>query len=667
MPFVQDEELLQDFLVEAGELLEQLSEQLVELEHDGQDAELLNAIFRAFHTIKGGAGFLEIKTLVDVCHRAEDVFDALRQGRRSVDANLMDVILRAYDSLLDQMNEIRGGNEPDPVEADLMVQLEQLLAEDDASVAAETVASDISAPVETKSDLSEPMTEGVAPDSEEASIEVPAAEPAVTVSGGEISDDEFEALLDNLHGGSIPGACATANDVAAPETAQAALSDQGVAPSWDFIPEQEAVKTEPVAATPSPMVPEARPATEASAVVRPLAPKKARETGGSISEPTVRVDTRRLDDIMNLVGELVLVRNCLQTLRSGTTDEAIGHAVDNLNLVTSDLQASVMKTRMQPVKKIFGRFPKVVRDLSRSLGKEVRLEMVGEETDLDKNLVEALADPLVHLVRNALDHGIEMPDEREAKGKPRCGVLLLSAQQEGDHILLTIEDDGGGMDANRLKDIAVNRGLLDRDTADRLSDHDAYQLIFAAGFSTKDQISDISGRGVGMDVVKTKINQLNGRLDVVSVLGGGTKIMISLPLTLAIMPTLMVVVSGQVFALPLGSIVETTNLTQINTVDGQEVIMMRQHPLPIIRLQHWLTGKRVDTPHGGHVVIVNLGALRVGLVVDHMLGQEEVVIKPLGAGLHGLKGVAGATITGNGKVSLILDIPGLVQKYAVNM
>ena len=394
---------------------------------------------------------------------------------------------------------------------------------------------------------------------------------------------------------------------------------------------------------------------------------KARQASASTSDATVRVDTRRLDDIRNLVGELVLVRNRLQTLRSGTTDEALSHAVDNLNLVTSDLQASVMKTRMQPVKKIFGRFPKVVRNLSRTLGKEVRLELVGEETDLDKNLVEALADPLVHLVRNALDHGIEMPDEREAKGKPRCGVLILLAQQVGDHILLSIEDDGGGMDADRLKDIAVARGLLDRDTADRLSDHDAYQLIFAAGFSTKEQISDISGRGVGMDVVKTKINQLSGRLDVISALGEGTKIMISLPLTLAIMPTLMVVVSGQVFALPLGSIVETTNLTQINTVDGQEVIMVRQHPLPIIRLQSWLTGQHNEPVQGGHVVIVNLGNLRVGLVVDHMLGQEEVVIKPLGAGLHGLKGVAGATITGNGKVSLILDIPGLVQKYAVNM
>ncbi|MBI1194746.1 MAG: chemotaxis protein CheA [Gammaproteobacteria bacterium] len=664
MPFVQDEELLQDFLVEAGELLEQLSEQLVELEHDAHDSELLNAIFRAFHTIKGGAGFLEIKTLVDVCHRAEDVFDALRQGRRDVDAHLMDVILRAYDNLLEQMNEIRGGNEPEPVDEALISQLEQLLSDESPSASAEQpeIAS------ETVDVVSETETvEETVAIVEEESIEVPAAEPVVAAGGNEISDDEFEALLNDLHGGGIPGAVKVERSNEA-ETVQLDAPAEDSSVSWSLISEPEAVEPKVVASAPV-KVREARPAvTESASAAQAAAAKKTRDAGNAAaSEATVRVDTRRLDDIMNLVGELVLVRNRLQTLRTGSTDEAIGHAVDNLNLVTSDLQASVMKTRMQPVKKIFGRFPKVVRDLSRSLGKEVRLEMLGEETDLDKNLVEALADPLVHLVRNALDHGIEMPDAREKKGKPRCGVLRLSAQQEGDHILLVIEDDGGGMDADRLKNLAVERGLLDRDTADRLSDHDAYQLIFAAGFSTKEQISDISGRGVGMDVVKTKINQLNGRLDVVSELGVGTKILISLPLTLAIMPTLMVVVSGQVFALPLGSIVETTNLTQIITVDGQEVIMVRQHPLPIIRLQHWLTGKRCDPPHGGHVVIVNLGTLRVGLVVDHMLGQEEVVIKPLGAGLHGLKGVAGATITGNGKVSLILDIPGLVQKYAVNM
>lgn len=660
MPFVQDEELLQDFLVEAGELLEQLSEQLVELEHDAHDTELLNAIFRAFHTIKGGAGFLEIKTLVDVCHRAEDVFDALRQGRREVDAHLMDVILRAYDNLLEQINEIRGGGEPVPAEASLIAQLEALLSDESPAAPAEQPEAG-----EAVSEVADEVSVG-----EEESIEVPAAERVAVGGGNEITDDEFEALLDSLHAGGIPGAVTKAEPAGERETGSSDTQPGDSSVSWSLLSESEVPA--PKIAEPMPAKAPAPPrpvAVESAAQAQGSGLKKARDAGNApaASEATVRVDTRRLDDIMNLVGELVLVRNRLQTLRSGTTDEAIGHAVDNLNLVTSDLQASVMKTRMQPVKKIFGRFPKVVRDLSRSLGKEVRLEMLGEETDLDKNLVEALADPLVHLVRNALDHGIEMPDVRENKGKPRCGVLRLAAQQEGDHILLVIEDDGGGMDAERLKNLAVERGLLDRDTADRLSDHDAYQLIFAAGFSTKEQISDISGRGVGMDVVKTKINQLNGRLDVVSALGVGTKILISLPLTLAIMPTLMVVVSGQVFALPLGSIVETTNLTKLNTVDGQEVIMVRQHPLPIIRLQHWLTGKRCDPAHGGHVVIVNLGTLRVGLVVDHMLGQEEVVIKPLGAGLHGLKGVAGATITGNGKVSLILDIPGLVQKYAVNM
>jgi two-component system chemotaxis sensor kinase CheA len=365
----------------------------------------------------------------------------------------------------------------------------------------------------------------------------------------------------------------------------------------------------------------------------------------------------------------VLVRNRLATLKAAVADEELATAVSNLDVVTADLQVAVMKTRMQPIKKVFGRFPRVVRDLARSLRKEVDLEMVGEETDLDKNLVEALADPLIHLVRNAVDHGIEVPAEREAAGKPRKGTVVLSAAQEGDHILLSIDDDGKGMDPEVLRRKAVEKGILDEEAAARLDDRECYNLIFAPGFSTKSEISDVSGRGVGMDVVKTRISQMNGLVEIDSRLGQGSKIVIKLPLTLAIMPTLMVVLGAQPFALPLASVVEIFNLdlNRTNTVDGQLTVRVRDRALPLFYLHKWLVrdAYQADANKGeGHVVVVNVGSNQVGLVVDHLIGQEEVVIKPLGALLQGMQGMAGATITGDGKIALILDVPGLMRKYA---
>ncbi len=371
---------------------------------------------------------------------------------------------------------------------------------------------------------------------------------------------------------------------------------------------------------------------------------------------------------MNMVGELVLVRNRITTLEATIEDEEMAKAVNNLAVVTSDLQASVMKTRMQPIKKVFGRFPRVVRDLARSLEKEINLELRGEDTDLDKNLVEALADPLVHLVRNAVDHGVEMPDVREAAGKPRLGQVVLGAAQEGDHILLTISDDGAGMDAEILRQKAVEKGMMDEESASRLTDSEAYALIFAPGFSMKQEISDISGRGVGMDVVKTSISKLNGVIEIDSNIGTGTTLTIKVPLTLAIMPTLMVILGDQIFAFPLVSVNEIFHLDteKINIVDGQQTIMVRNKTLPLFYLRKWLAGSFNETEQSEieHVVIVNVGTQRVGFVVDKLIGQEEVVIKPLGALLQGTKGLAGATITGDGRISLIVDFPELMNAYA---
>ena len=413
---------------------------------------------------------------------------------------------------------------------------------------------------------------------------------------------------------------------------------------------------------------------EAKAEVKPVV-QSASEAGDKKSAPakpaqaetTVRVDTKRLDQIMNMVGELVLVRNRLTSLGLIKEDEDLTKAVSNLDAVTTDLQGAVMKTRMQPIKKVFGRFPRVVRDLARSLNKEIKLILEGEETDLDKNLVEALADPLVHLVRNSVDHGIESPDKRVAAGKSREGVVVLSASQEGDHILLTIRDDGAGMNANKLKEIAIERGVLDVDAAARMSDKEAFSLIFAPGFSTKTEISEVSGRGVGMDVVKTKITQLNGTVNIDSEMGVGTILEIKVPLTLAILPTLMVVIGKQTFALPLAAVNEIfhLDLTKTNVVDGQLTIIVREKAIPLFYLDQWLVRDYVEKPRDrGHVVIVQLGNQQIGFVVDSLIGQEEVVIKPLDRLLHGTPGMAGATITSDGGIALIIDVPNMLKYYS---
>ena len=706
-----DDEILQDFLVEADEILEKLSEQLVDLEQSPEDAELLNAVFRGFHTIKGGAGFLSLTALVEVCHHAEDVFNILRQGDRVVDASLMDAFLRVTDSVNDMFDEVREGIDPTPADPELIETLKRFLSGSDENsnenpteaAAAEPPVPPMPAappsPVEMPvNEVPSAGGEDITDDEFEALLdqlhgESPpgSAQPVQQTSGGsevgsdEITDDEFESLLDQLHGGGVPKAVTSTGEEkvdGANEQAKEQAKDDGLITDDEFeaLLDQLHGKGETPAATPAAgtlaqgvankvenVVEKSAPESTTPAPAAKLPAKKKEKTAAQ-TETTVRVDTKRLDDIMNLVGELVLVRNRLSTLESTKGDESMTQAVANLDLVTTDLQNSVMKTRMQPIKKVFGRFPRVVRDLARSLKKEVSLELIGEETDLDKNLVEALADPLVHLIRNSVDHGIEMPDVRESSGKDRAGTVVLSATQEGDHILLTIDDDGAGMDADKLRNIAINKGLYDEDSAARLDDKECFNLIFMPGFSTKEKISDISGRGVGMDVVKTRIAQLNGSVEIDSELGKGSRIAIKLPLTLAIMPTLMVLLEEQVFALPLVSVVEIFNLdlTESKVVDGQPVILIRNKALPIFYLREWLIkgARRNEDQKEGHVVVVSSGAQQVGFVVDQLIGQEEVVIKPLGSMLHGTRGLAGATITGNGKISLILDVPELLTAYA---
>ncbi|BDX07720.1 chemotaxis protein CheA [Planctobacterium marinum] len=746
MSFDVDEDILQDFLVEAGEILEQLQEQLVDLENNPEDSDLLNAIFRGYHTVKGGAGFLSLTELVDICHGAENVFDIMRNGQRSLTPELMDVILQATDVVV-EMFELVKAREPlqaaDQALLDTLHRLSQPETADEAPANATLTSTPAAAAPEpaptpvaaddddddeffdfdadsiTSSDdggvdeisedefeqlLDELHGSGGAPGKVE-NAPAPTAPAASSASGDEdITDEEFEALLDQLHGkGKFAGEAEAASTPApapapTPAPAPAASGDDEDITDEEFealldqlhgsgqgpgkasaqapapAPKAAAPAPAPKAAAPAP-APKAAPAPAPKAAPAPApkaaAPAKKDDKKAAAAAPpaetTVRVDTKRLDQIMNMVGELVLVRNRLLSLGINLNDENMSKAIANLDVVTGDLQGAVMKTRMQPIKKVFGRFPRVVRDLARSLKKDIALELKGEETDLDKNLVEALADPLVHLVRNSVDHGIEMPDDRVAAGKPARGTVTLAASQEGDHILLTIDDDGKGMDPDKLKDIAISRGVLDADAAARMSDVEAFNLIFAPGFSTKTEISDISGRGVGMDVVKTKINQLNGSVSIDSELGKGTRLEIKVPLTLAILPTLMIIVGGQTFALPLSSVNEIINmdLSKTNTVDSQLTMIVRSKAIPLFYLREWL--RRIPgeiDKASGHVVVVQIGTQQVGFVVDALIGQEEVVIKPLDALLQGTPGMAGATITSDGGIALILDIPSLLKRYA---
>ncbi|MFK5894988.1 MAG: chemotaxis protein CheA [Pseudomonadota bacterium] len=737
MSFDADDEILQDFLVEAGEILETLNEELVELEQHPEDADMINSVFRGFHTIKGGAGFLALTPLIELCHRSEDVFGLIRTGELHLTSHMMDVFLSVLDSLNVMFDDLRSGQEPSAADPEQLHALDLILKgesdsspEDNASPTAssetentatdsaqekdltdaefdnlldalddnETKASsasddgfiDLSEESATAEVVSDEISDsefddlldqlhgkgqfnsGISKQFEEKS-ETPApsnpapsnTESTTSVNNAVISDDEFESYLDELHGkgkfGAVEAQTTVDNDS---KEEQPAVSNNKTEPE----PEQKVQKAENT----NPAVVKQEPVTASKPeLIKKEAVKKKpvkKDPPAVQSETTVRVDTKRLDDIMNMVGELVLVRNRLVTLDSAMANEEMSKAVSSLDMVTSDLQTSVMKTRMQPVKKVFGRFPRVVRDISRTMKKEVKLVLVGEDTDLDKNLVEALADPLVHLVRNSVDHGIEIPDVRLANDKPRQGTVTLSAAQEGDHILLTIEDDGAGMDAEFLRKKVVDKGLMEEDAASRLTEKECYNLIFMPGFSTKDVISDVSGRGVGMDVVRTRISQLNGAVEIESEIGKGTLISIMVPLTLAIMPTLMVKLKAQSFALPLVSVNEIfhLDLTKTNTIDGQLVIMVREKPLPLIYLTRWLVkgADYEELPEQGHVVVVHVGTKKVGFVVNELIGQEEVVIKPLGSMLQGTEGLAGATITGDGQIALIVDIPSLMSSHA---
>ena len=574
-------EIAADFLIEAQEILDRLGEQLVTLEQDPSDSEQLNAVFRGFHTLKGGAGFLGIQPMVNLCHAAEETLGLVRAGQATLEPQHFDAAQQSLDWLQRMLDAIGAGE--DPPHAPQML-IDQFDVQGHAAPAPK------------------PAT--------------PPAAGAAAASGGDlISDDEFEALLDQLHGDGVPTTVASPSPAPPPRP-------------------QPAPKPAP-------------------------AGKPAAKAGGE-TEQTIRVDTKRLDAIVNLVGELVLSRNRLKTLRSRIRDEELDRAVSSLDIATARLQTAVMRTRMQPVGKVFSRFPKVARDVARQLQKEVDLELVGADTELDRNLVEALADPLVHLVRNAIDHGIEVPSLREACSKPRQGHVRLSAQQEGDFVTIEIRDDGAGIDPERLRVKALEKGLIDPEAAARLSHDECLQLVFLPGFSTKAEVTDISGRGVGMDVVQSRIRELSGQITIHSDVGRGSRFVIRVPLTLAILPTLLVQAGDPVYALPLARVMEVLHAPSesLRWFDGQAVLDRQSHTLPLVDLRQWLRVDPVMAPLLT-IVVLQMGEQRFGLIVDQVRGREEVVIKPLPRAVRGLPGYAGATLIGDGRMALILDVDGL--------
>lgn len=605
------DDITADFIIEAQEILDRLGEQLVSLEQAPQDNDQLNAVFRGYHTLKGGAGFLGITAMVELCHAAEEALGAARAGQAVLQAHHFDAAQQSLDYLQSMLDAVSSGTEPGYAPPELIAQFD--------------------------------VHGGASPASSAAAAATPAA------AGSDlITDDEFEALLDQLHGGSAPTAVAPpkkADDGLISEDEFEALLDQL---HGGAVPGAKPVAAASVAAAPAPA-----PAPRAAA--KPAPNKPVAE-----AEHTVRVDTKRLDAIVNLIGELVLSRNRLKTLRTRLRDEELDRAVSTLDIATARLQSAVMRTRMQPVGKVFSRFPKVARDVARSLQKEVDLELIGAETELDRNLVEALADPLVHLVRNAIDHGVEMPDLREAQGKPRMGHVRLSAQQEGDYVSIEVQDDGAGIDPEKLRAKAREKGLIDPEAAARLSSEECLHLVFLPGFSTKQQVTDISGRGVGMDVVQSRIRELSGQIQIQSELGRGSRFLIRVPLTLAILPTLLVQAGEDVYALPLARVMEVLHAprTSLGWFDGRAVLDRRSHTLPLVDLRQWLDVTPAASPLLT-IVVLQAGEARFGLVVDQVRGREEVVIKPLPKALRGLRGYAGATLIGDGRMALILDVDGL--------
>ena len=614
------EDLLQDFLQEASDLLSDVDNKLVDLEKMPDDRGLLNDIFRGFHTVKGGAGFLNATELVTLCHLTENLFDRLRNGELELTPELMDIIMAATKGVREMFGELGQMVQPQPADPGVIAGLQSALSGE--------------APVAV------------------VAIESPAQEAAPSTSAAVSGEPDWTALHAAVAGQPAPVAPAASELITKAEASAAGIA---VTPAAG-VPAQAA--SQPAAPSPYGRRSSDRPGGQ---------PVNARRAEERVRENTIRVDTSRLDQVLNLSGEIGLTKNRLTSLRAdilaGKNDSETLHALDQavsqLDLLVSDLQNSVMKTRMQPIGRLFQKYPRIPRDLARQLGKDVELVLAGEETEVDKTMIEDLADPLIHLIRNAVDHGVEMPMERQAAGKPTKSLVRLEARQEGDHIVLIIADDGKGMSAERIRAKAIEKGLISEEEANTLDERQSLNLIFLPGFSTKAQISDVSGRGVGMDVVKTNIQKLNGSIEIRSEPGKGSVFIISLPLTLAILPVLLVLLGDQPFALPLSLVREILPIEQsrIQEVGGKETLVVRGEVLPVITLSRLLGWPLEHYPEYG--VFMQTAERSFILGVDSFAGRDDAVIKSLED--FRPKGVAGVTTLSNGQIVLILDMKELLS------
>ncbi len=655
------QEIMEDFLIEAFEMNEQLDQDLVELEHNPEDLDLLNRIFRVAHTIKGSSSFLNLNILTHLTHNMEDVLNRARKGEIKITPDIMDVVLRSIDLMKTLLVTIRdtGSDTNNGKENEIEEAVKQLQAITSQNLEG-TKEGTKEAP--KKENQEEAKKENIK-ESQENKAKTPTAESLANnnpladepdLDYANMSAEEVEAEIERL-----------LNKRQEADKERRAQKKQEAKPKQEVASKTETPKTE----TPKTETPKA-PKTETKAKAKADTEENKAPSIGV--EQTVRVDVRRLDHLMNLIGELVLGKNRLIRIYGDVEErydgekflEELNQVVSSISAVTTDLQLAVMKTRMQPVGKVFNKFPRMVRDLSRELGKSIELIIEGEETELDKSIVEEIGDPLIHIIRNSCDHGIEPLEERRRLNKPETGKVQLSAYNEGNHIVIKISDDGKGLDPVMLKEKAIEKGVISERDAEGMSDREAFNLIFKPGFSTAKVVSNVSGRGVGMDVVKTNIEKLNGIIEIDSEVGVGTTQKLKIPLTLAIIQALLVGVQEEYYAIPLSSVLETVRISQdeIYTVDGKSVLRLRDEVLSLVRLSDiFKVDAILESNSDVYVVIIGLADQKIGVIVDYLIGQEEVVIKSLGYYLKNTRGIAGATVRGDGKITLIVDVGAMMD------
>ncbi|MGT0106246.1 chemotaxis histidine kinase/response regulator CheAY2 [Helicobacter pylori] len=654
------QEIMEDFLIEAFEMNEQLDQDLVELEHNPEDLDLLNRIFRVAHTIKGSSSFLNLNILTHLTHNMEDVLNRARKGEIKITPDIMDVVLRSIDLMKTLLVTIRdtGSDTNNGKENEIEEAVKQLQAITSQNLEGAKEGTKEAPQKENKEEAKEENKENKAkaPTAENASSDNPLAdEPDLDYTN--MSAEEVEAEIERL----LNKRQEADKERRAQKKQEAKTKQEEQAkPKQEVAPTKETPKTE------TPKAPKTETKAKAKADTEE---NKAPSIG---VEQTVRVDVRRLDHLMNLIGELVLGKNRLIRIYGDVEErydgekflEELNQVVSSISAVTTDLQLAVMKTRMQPVGKVFNKFPRMVRDLSRELGKSIELIIEGEETELDKSIVEEIGDPLIHIIRNSCDHGIEPLEERRRLNKPETGKVQLSAYNEGNHIVIKISDDGKGLDPVMLKEKAIEKGVISERDAEGMSDREAFNLIFKPGFSTAKVVSNVSGRGVGMDVVKTNIEKLNGIIEIDSEVGVGTTQKLKIPLTLAIIQALLVGVQEEYYAIPLSSVLETVRISQdeIYTVDGKSVLRLRDEVLSLVRLSDiFKVDAILESNSDVYVVIIGLADQKIGVIVDYLIGQEEVVIKSLGYYLKNTRGIAGATVRGDGKITLIVDVGAMMD------